>query len=262
MSCKMVTWSSSASTSNSPRSYSPFGGAVEGQSLIVLSMVDVPFPRTGAPALRALESAGYTHLGQIHGVRMADVLALHGMGPKGIGALRRAMAEHGWAFADDDPSVGAVRGGLVALTEGRQPDRNDCQTAPTSVDPRAWIAALSKARQRDEGALLLGLFQEVTGVEAVMWGPSIVGYGELHYVYESGREGDMPRVGFSPRSASHTLYLSLHAPGAAELLKRLGKHRTSAACLYVNKLADIDVDVLRELVALSWEHESHLKAQR
>ncbi|MDN5569968.1 MAG: DUF1801 domain-containing protein [Propionibacteriaceae bacterium] len=216
-------------------------------------MADIPFPSTGAPALRALASAGYAHLGQLDGVRMADILALHGMGPKGIGALRRAMAEHGWVFADDDPSVGAVRGGRVSLTEGRRPDRNDSKTAPTHVEPAAWIAGLPKARQRDEGAQLLALFDEVTAAEAVMWGPSIVGYGELHYVYESGREGDMPRVGFSPRSACHTFYLALDAPGAPELLARLGKHRTSVACLYVNKLADVDLDVLRTLVELGWD---------
>lgn len=67
----------------------------------------VPFPRTGAPALRALETAGYTHLHQLDGVPMRSVLALHGMGKQGIGALRRAMAQHGWAFAEDDPRVGA-----------------------------------------------------------------------------------------------------------------------------------------------------------
>lgn len=221
-------------------------------------MAEIPFPRTSAPALRALANAGYSYLGELDGVPMAAILALHGMGPKGIGALRRAMAEHGWAFADDDPSVGAVQGGLVSLTKGRQPERNDSKTAPTKVDPAEWIAGLPKPRQRDEGAQILALFDEVTGERAVMWGPSIVGYGELHYVYESGREGDMPRVGFSPRSASHTFYLSLGAPGAKELLEKLGKHRTSVACLYVNKLADVDVEVLRDLIRLSWEHEPQL----
>lgn len=225
-----------------------------GRPRSVGSVIEVPFPRTGAPAIRALQAAGFTHLGQLDGVRMADVLALHGMGPKGIGALRRAMAEHGWAFTDDDPGVGAVQGGLVAVSEGRQPDRHDNKTVPTSADPGVWIAALPKARQRDDGARLLTLFHEVTGAEAVMWGPSIVGFGELHYVYESGREGDMPRVGFSPRSASNTLYLALDAPGAPALLERLGRHRTSVSCLYVNKLADIDLGVLRELIALSWQH--------
>ena len=102
--------------------------------------------------------------------------------------------------------------------------------------------------------MLLDLFNQVTGDEAVMWGPSIVGYGELHYVYESGREGDMPRVGFSPRAGSHTFYLVLDTPEAQELVGRLGKHRTSVACLYVNKLADIDLSVLRELIDHAWKH--------
>lgn len=185
---------------------------------------------------------------------MTDILRLHGMGPKGVGALRRAMAEHGWAFADDDPTVGAVQGGRVSVTDGRRPERNDSATAPTSIDPARWIAGLPKPRQREEGAVLLDLFNQVTGDEAVMWGPSIVGYGELHYVYESGREGDMPRVGFSPRVGSHTFYLVLDTPEAQELVGSLGKHRTSVACLYVNKLADIDLSVLRELIDHAWKH--------
>lgn len=216
----------------------------------------IPFPRTGAPALRALANAGYEHLQQLDGVPMRDVLALHGMGQKGIGALRRAMAEHGWAFADDDPSVGAVQGGRVSVTEGRQPERNDNQTAPSAVDPVAWVAALPKARQRDDGAALLQLFGEVTGVEPVMWGPSIVGYGELHYVYESGREGDMPRVGFSPRGASNSLYLLDGKPEEKALLDRLGKYKVGASCLYINKLADVDLAVLRELVELGWRSDA------
>ena len=183
---------------------------------------------------------------------MRDVLALHGMGQKGIGALRRAMAEHGWAFADDDPSVGAVQGGRTKVTEGRQPERNANQTEPSSVDPAEWIASLPKPRQREDGAALLELFGEVTGVDPVMWGPSIVGYGELHYVYESGREGDMPKVGFSPRSGSNSLYVVTDMEAARDLLRRLGKHKLAVSCLYINKLADIDVDVLRELVALGW----------
>lgn len=215
-------------------------------------MATVPFPRTGAPALRALDQAGYRHLGELDGVPMAAVLALHGMGPKGIGALRRAMAEHGWAFAADDPAVGAVQGGLVQVSEGRQPDRNANQTEPSAVDPAAWIASLPKPRQRDDGAALLELFGDVTGAEPVMWGPSMVGYGELHYVYESGREGDMPRVGFSPRAASNSLYVTPADGSADPLLARLGKHRQGVSCLYVNKLADIDLGVLRELVALGW----------
>lgn len=219
-------------------------------------MDNVPFPRTGAPALRALEAAGYDHLHQLDGVRMRDILALHGMGQKGIGALRRAMAEHGWAFAEDDPAVGAVQGGRVKVTEGRQPDRNDSATAPTGVSPSEWIAALPRPRQREDGATLLALFDEVTGEPAAMWGPSIVGYGELHYAYESGREGDMPRLAFSPRGGNNVLYGVNGHPGAGDLLARLGKHRVGVSCLYVNKLADIDLAVLRELLAGGWQHNA------
>lgn len=217
-----------------------------------MAMSKVAFPRTGAPALRALETAGYEHLQQLDGVPMHELLALHGMGPKGIGALRRAMAEHGWSFADDDPSVGATRGGVVSITPGLQPDRNANQTAPGERSPSNWIASLPKPRQREDGAALLAMFGDVTGVPAVMWGPSIVGYGELHYVYESGREGDMPRVEFSPRVASTSLYGLFGHPGADELLAQLGKHRRAVSCLYVNKLADVDLCVLRELVTLAW----------
>lgn len=221
----------------------------------------VDLPRTSQPALSALGSAGFAHLEQLHGVPMRDVLALHGMGPKGIGALRRAMAEHGWAFAEDDPTVGAMRGGLVSLepiadTEpAKKARRKDNQTSTTEVDPAAWIEELPTQRQRDHGRAMLTLFGEVTGAPARMWGPSMVGYGALHYTYESGRQGDMFQVGFSPRKASLTLYGLNSHPDSAALLNRLGPHKTSVACLYVTRLEQVDQDVLRELVQLGWDHE-------
>jgi len=175
------------------------------------------------------------------------------MGPKGIGTLRRAMAEHGWAFADDDPRVSAVAGGGVSLTEGAQPERND--NTNLRVGERSaheWVASLPKARQRDQGEAMLDLFGEVTGVDPVMWGPSIVGYGELHYVYESGREGDMPRVAFSPRSTALTLYGLAESPDALRLLDRLGRHKRSVACVHIPRLEDVDDAVLRDLVTLAW----------
>ena len=156
-------------------------------------MTEIPFPRTSRPALSALAHAGYTHLGELDGIPMRAILDLHGMGPKGVGTLRRAMAEHGWAFADDDPRVGAVAGGGVSLTEGAQPERND--NTNLRVGERSaheWVASLPKARQRDQGEAMLDLFGEVTGVDPVMWGPSIVGYGET----------DPPRPGREPRRAS------------------------------------------------------------
>lgn len=218
-------------------------------------MTEVPFPRTGRPALAALEAAGYRHLQELDGVPMRDVLGLHGMGPRGIGALRRALAGHGWAFADDDPEVGAALGGVLSLTEGLQPARNANTTRPTEVAPADWVRSLPKPRQRDQGAAMLTLFGQVTGENGVMWGPSIVGYGRLHYVYASGREGDMPKLGFSPRSAALTLYGVLEAPGSTGLLDRLGTHRRSVACVYVTKLDNIDLDVLRDLLTLNWNHD-------
>lgn len=144
----------------------------------------------------------------------------------------------------------------MRVTEGLQPERNGNATAPTDLDPATWVAGLPKERQRVDGAALLDMFGEVTGAPATMWGPSIVGYGELHYVYDSGREGDMARVGFSPRSTGSVLYGVHGHPGAQALLERLGKHRTSVACLYLTKLADVDLAVLRELVEGAWRHSA------
>ena len=95
---------------------------------------------------------------------------------------------------------------------------------------------------------------DVTGEEPVMWGSSIVGFGEYHYRYESGREGDFFLAGFSPRKANLVLYIMSGFPRHAELMERLGKHRTGKSCLYINKLEDVDLDVLRELVRRSVEH--------
>lgn len=138
---------------------------------------------------------------------MRSVLALHGMDPKAIGALRRAMADHDWAFADDDPvSVRRKAGGSPSPRgSGRSATttpRSSSRTATRGVDRR-----LAQARQRGDGRILRTRFGSATGAPAMMWGPSIVGYGELHYVYESGRQGDMPRVAFSPRAAANSLYI-------------------------------------------------------
>ena len=89
-----------------------------------------------------------------------------------------------------------------------------------------------------------------------MWGPSIIGFGSQHYRYESGREGDMPRIAFSPRKASLVLYVLTGARSEAALLARLGKHRTGASCLYVNRLADVDLTVLEAIAADAWARTS------
>lgn len=121
-----------------------------------------------------------------------------------------------------------------------------------------FIAAVEHPGKRADAAVLDALFRRVTGEEPRMWGPTIIGYGQYHYRYDSGREGDMCRVGFSPRKAKHSLYVSCtcDGPRGAEvqgLLDRLGKHsQGQGGCLYINKLADVDMGVLEELVVLGW----------
>lgn len=98
------------------------------------------------------------------------------------------------------------------------------------------------------------MMEEVTGEPATMWGPSIIGFGTYHYKYDSGREGDAPAIGFSPRSANLSLYVLTGTKESHELLAKLGKHKRGAACLYVNKLSDIDLEVLTELARHGFQH--------
>jgi hypothetical protein len=87
-----------------------------------------------------------------------------------------------------------------------------------------------------------------------MWGPSIIGFGQYHYIHDSGREGDMPRIAFSPRKPALTLYLSDGYPQYDALMNRLGKYSSSVACLYITRLEDVDLGVLEELARRSWAH--------
>lgn len=133
------------------------------------------------------------------------------------------------------------------------------KTKPTAASVDAFIEGVESAAKREDARVLDALFRKVTGEQAVMWGPTIVGYGSYHYVYDSGHEGDMCRVGFSPRKAKHSLYLlncgkDGDDTGHVALLARLGKHKRGAGCLYVNKLADIDLGVLEEMIANSWRN--------
>lgn len=131
------------------------------------------------------------------------------------------------------------------------------KTAATGVSVADYIADLPDARRREEAAVLDALHRRVTGLEPKMWGPSMIGYGSYHYRYDSGHEGVAMRGGFSPRKAALTLYLMGNycdrQPEADALFARLGKHKTGKSCLYVTKLADVDMAVLERLVALSWE---------
>lgn len=122
------------------------------------------------------------------------------------------------------------------------------KTVPTNDSVTDFLNKVEPAQKRDEAFRLLEIFKEVTGEEAKMWGSSIVGFGQYHYKYESGREGDWILTGFSPRKAKHSLYIMPGFDRFEGLMQRLGKYKTGVSCLYVNKLADIDEKVLRELI--------------
>jgi hypothetical protein len=128
------------------------------------------------------------------------------------------------------------------------------KTKPTKVSVAGFIAALPDEPKRADAKTLVKLMQVATGERPAMWGPSIVGFGTVHYVYESGREGDMPLVGFSPRKPALVLYGV--ANSAKPLLEKLGKHTTGKGCLYIKKLADVDVKVLEKMIALAVKAKS------
>jgi Domain of unknown function (DU1801) len=121
------------------------------------------------------------------------------------------------------------------------------KTVPTDASVGDFLAAVPDPKRRADAQTACALMAEATGLAPVMWGDSIIGFGTYHYRYASGQEGDWPPVGLSPRKTALTIYLS--AGGDEDLLSRLGPHRTGRSCLYIKRLADIDADVLRDLVA-------------
>ena len=123
------------------------------------------------------------------------------------------------------------------------------KTKATKASVAAYIAALDDEERRSDCEKLVKLMTGVTRQPATMWGPGIVGFGSYHYRYDSGREGDMCLVGFSSRKPNISIYVLAESATQQKLLARLGKHRMSKACLYVRRMSDIDIDVLRELVA-------------
>ena len=119
-------------------------------------------------------------------------------------------------------------------------------------DVEAFIDAVPDERRREDARTLCALMAEATGQPPVMWGPSIVGFGEYHYVYASGREGDWMKVGFSPRARNLTVYLMDGYEDRGAQLERLGPHRLGKSCLYLTRLDRVDLDVLRAMVEDSY----------
>lgn len=123
------------------------------------------------------------------------------------------------------------------------------KTAETTKDVNEFILEFTDSEQkRKDSEELIGLMEKVSGFKAKMWGPSIIGFGTYHYKYASGHEGDAPLLGFSPRKAAISLYVSTGEPGQEELLKDLGKFTMGKACIYVKKLSDINQDCLIQLM--------------
>jgi uncharacterized protein DUF1801 len=122
------------------------------------------------------------------------------------------------------------------------------KTKPTQLSVTAFINGIADPTRRADAKALVKLMQRVSGEKPKMWGPSIIGFGSYHYRYESGREGDMPVIGFSPRTAAAVLY-GMGASGSRAILAKLGKHTTGKGCVYIKKLADVDRQVLQSLVS-------------
>jgi Domain of unknown function (DU1801) len=122
------------------------------------------------------------------------------------------------------------------------------KTKETNNSVIEFIEDVENPKKREDAYKLLDLFTEVTGYEAKMWGPSIIGFGAYHYKYKTGHEGDAPLAAFSPRKAKVSLYFAPDDPQREALLNNLGKHTTGKSCVYINKLADVDVNVLRSLI--------------
>ena len=128
------------------------------------------------------------------------------------------------------------------------------KTRETDASVEAFLAGVAPERRKRDSLALLDLFRRVTGLEPKMWGESIVGFGRYHYVYDSGREGDFLITGFSPRKAALSIYVMPGFSSYEDLMARLGKHRTGRSCLTINKLDDIDLAVLEDLIGQAFRY--------
>lgn len=130
----------------------------------------------------------------------------------------------------------------------------DNKTQKNDADVDTFLGKIEDDRKREDAYEVKSMMESITGEPAAMWGGSIVGFGERHVVYDSGREVDMPVVGFSPRTGSTTLYIMDGFDEYDELLGRLGKHSTGKSCLYIKRLDQVETDVLEEIVRRSVDH--------
>jgi hypothetical protein len=130
----------------------------------------------------------------------------------------------------------------------------ELKTKRNNQSVKGFLNGIPDERKRRDAFAILALMQEVTKAKPQMWGSSIVGFGSYHYRYASGHEGDMPIIGFSPRKQNLTLYIMRSFEGSGELLGKLGKHKASKACLYINRLEDVHLPTLKALIRQSVKH--------
>lgn len=128
------------------------------------------------------------------------------------------------------------------------------KTVETTNSVASFLGAIPDETKRTDSQQLVSIIEAQTGTSPKMWGPAIVGFGSYHYKYESGREGDAPLVGFSPRKDALTLYLSSDFPERETLLTQLGKHKTGKGCVYIKKLSDVNLDVLQALISHAFQY--------
>ncbi len=136
----------------------------------------------------------------------------------------------------------------------------ELKTKQNKASVTGFLRGIEDPQRRKDCRAVLELMKEVTGSRPKMWGDSIVGFGSYHYKYASGREGDWFVTGFSPRKANLTLYIMAGFSRYKELLAKLGKHKTGVSCLYIKRLADVDLAILRQLVEDSFAHVSTSQA--
>ncbi|MDI4646915.1 DUF1801 domain-containing protein [Cohnella hashimotonis] len=134
----------------------------------------------------------------------------------------------------------------------------ELKTKETDASVSAFIESIDNPKKREDAYRMLDIYTETTGLEAKMWGPSIIGFGSYHYKYASGHEGDAPLASFSPRKAKISLYLSMNENDRVILLNQLGKHTAGKGCVYVNKVADMNLEVLKACILRSM---SYLKSE-
>lgn len=130
----------------------------------------------------------------------------------------------------------------------------EAKTKPTEQSVRDFINQVPDEGKRKDAFEILEIMEAITKTKAKMWGPSIIGFGSYHYKYESGREGDAPLTGFSPRKASLTIYSMSGFEGYEDLLKKLGKCKTGKGCLYINRLSDVHMPTLKAMIKKSFQH--------